>query len=395
MKHIFLLLSFCFIGFLFGFGQEVEIGVYRGSSIQQINFYFEKGSYLVKGDRSILGTILPNEFVSIERVGKQIQLKKSGRNLGYFKRVHLIPMKKQSSLQLRPRKPEGKRRKYKDAFLIFSDGNALTVVNQVLMVNYLCGVLESEAGGGRPIEYYKAQAVISRTYALRHIHRHKDEGFDLCDQVHCQAYYHELYYTDEIRDAVFATKGIYVVDTLTGKPIQGFFSANCGGETSCADDVWNNEIAYLQPFVDTFCVHTFQAKWTKKIPKWKWKIFLLDNYFFPIDNPFWSQQIYSFQQPHRLAFYLDPSLGIPLRDIRYHFHLKSTFFSCFPQGDYVVLNGRGFGHGVGLCQEGAMNMAKQGFNYQQILAFYFTGITFKQLYELDFFNQSPVSPIQF
>jgi stage II sporulation protein D len=51
--------------------------------------------------------------------------------------------------------------------------------------------------------------------------------------------------------------------------------------------------------------------------------------------------------------------------------LKSTFFSCSQDGEFVVLKGKGFGHGVGLCQEGAMNMSKKGFDYQQILLFYY------------------------
>jgi stage II sporulation protein D len=51
--------------------------------------------------------------------------------------------------------------------------------------------------------------------------------------------------------------------------------------------------------------------------------------------------------------------------------LKSTFFNCRKEGDFIVLNGRGFGHGVGLCQEGAMNMSKHGYTYGQILNFYY------------------------
>jgi len=66
-------------------------------------------------------------------------------------------------------------------------------------------------------------------------------------------------------------------------------------------------------------------------------------------------------------------LGIPLRDLREEFGLKSTFFSCYPEGDFVVIRGRGFGHGVGLCQEGAMKMARLGFTYDQIITFYFPG----------------------
>ena len=80
-------------------------------------------------------------------------------------------------------------------------------------------------------------------------------------------------------------------------------------------------------------------------------------------------------------------MGIPLRDIRFHFKLKSTYFSCFPDGEMVVLKGRGFGHGVGMCQEGAMSMANKGFDYKKIIRHYFDGVEFITR-PLDlFFNQ--------
>ncbi|MFM7723992.1 MAG: hypothetical protein ACKO7O_04295, partial [Bacteroidota bacterium] len=63
--------------------------------------------------------------------------------------------------------------------------------------------------------------------------------------------------------------------------------------------------------------------------------------------------------------------GIPMRDIRERFDLKSAFFSVSLEENQVVLKGKGYGHGVGLCQEGAMNMAKKGYAYAQILGYYF------------------------
>jgi stage II sporulation protein D len=66
--------------------------------------------------------------------------------------------------------------------------------------------------------------------------------------------------------------------------------------------------------------------------------------------------------------------SIPLRTIRSDLNLKSTFFSVFTEGDSVILKGRGYGHGVGLCQEGAMVMASNGFKYRDIINFYYTGV---------------------
>jgi stage II sporulation protein D len=65
---------------------------------------------------------------------------------------------------------------------------------------------------------------------------------------------------------------------------------------------------------------------------------------------------------------------MPLIKIRDDFKLKSTFFSVFTDGNSVILKGRGYGHGVGLCQEGAMVMASKGYSYKKILSYYFSGI---------------------
>jgi stage II sporulation protein D len=81
----------------------------------------------------------------------------------------------------------------------------------------------------------------------------------------------------------------------------------------------------------------------------------------------------SFVQPQRMAFYLHPVYGIPLRDLREQFKLKSTFFDAVVVGSEVMLYGKGFGHGVGLCQEGAMQMAKKGYAFDQILQYYYPG----------------------
>ena len=75
-----------------------------------------------------------------------------------------------------------------------------------------------------------------------------------------------------------------------------------------------------------------------------------------------------------MTFYLDPIYKIPLNELRDEFKLKSTFFSAEIIDENILLKGRGFGHGVGLCQEGAINMAKLGYKHEQILNYYFNGM---------------------
>ena len=164
-----------------------------------------------------------------------------------------------------------------------------------------------------------------------------------------------------------------------------YFAANCGGQTCDASYVWNNSVPYLTTFKDTFCVHTRQSNWTKRISKTTWSSFLGENY--GVNESRYGALIYNFNQAERKAFYIHPSLGIPLRDLREKFKLKSSYFSTHLEGGEVVLNGRGFGHGVGLCQEGAMEMAELDFGYKQIALYYFNKIRIIDYYKSQFFKQ--------
>jgi stage II sporulation protein D len=84
--------------------------------------------------------------------------------------------------------------------------------------------------------------------------------------------------------------------------------------------------------------------------------------------------VLNFSQENRLPDYKTVSFRIPLRTMRSDLNLRSTFFSVFTEGDSVILKGKGYGHGVGLCQEGAMVMAAKGFRYREIINFYYTGV---------------------
>jgi stage II sporulation protein D len=235
---------------------------------------------------------------------------------------------------------------------------------------------------------------MSRTYARKYQSKHAEEGFELCDGVHCQAYHSMLRFTPKIDSAVIETSGIIMVDDHQNN-VDAYFHANCGGQSCLPEYVWNKSVPYLSTFKDTFCIYTKQATWTKKIPKYEWRNYLQSEFNYPMDDPDFGPQLYEFTQEDRLAFYISPALGIPLRDIRMKFRLKSTYFSCHEEGEFVVLNGRGFGHGVGLCQEGAMKMAKYDFRYQEIALFYFPGIHFRNLNTEVFFTQNTIDLIEF
>ena len=366
--------------------QQMHIGVLRDYSVKRISFAYGDGSYSIIGDTMEFGSILPNEFIEILWDKDKVILKKGTTTLGRFSKVYLIQNQPNTFLVLTAKEPVIKPRKYKDDFEISVSNKDVLLVNLVGMDNYLAGVVESEGGGGKHLEYYKVQALMSRTYALKYKGKHFKEGFDLCDRVHCQAYHNMMRFTPIIDSAVLSTQNNVMLDEH-GDFIDSYFHANCGGQTCEPQFVWNENIEYLQTFVDTFCIYTKQATWEKRVSQESWRNFLATKYDFPVNDSLLASIMFQFEQKERMAFYLHPIFGIPLRDLREEFNLKSTFFSCEPDGTDVLIRGRGFGHGVGLCQEGAMKMAKSGYSFEQIALYYFPNVRIVNFEEEQFYLQ--------
>src|SRR5690606_2725872 len=126
------------------------------------------------------------------------------------------------------------------------EGNLL-LIGEVGLPSYIAGVVESEGGHSPQFEYFKAQAVIARTWLLRNWDKHIEKGYNVTDDVSSQAYYSMAYlqYSDLIRDAVKETGDSVLVDT-SGKAILAVYHANSGGITSNSEDVWLEELDYLR-----------------------------------------------------------------------------------------------------------------------------------------------------
>jgi len=376
-----LLIIFLMIFSQQSFGQEMRIGLLRSLKVKQLSISQYQGGYSIYGDTIRLSDLTKVTFFP---VGNGVKVVLGNGTNFTFPKILVVQDTLNSSTKVKSVSPASKLHYYRDNFEITNDNGRLRIVNLVDMNNYLGGVIESEGGGGRHIDYYKVQALMSRTYAMKNIDRHKKDGFSLCDGVHCQAYHNMLRHTPKIISAVEETQGEVIVDNRN-RLISTYFAANCGGQTCDASYVWNNSIPFAESFVDTFCVHTRQARWEKTIPKVKWEQFIERE--FGVNENLVGDLLYNFTQNQRKAFYIHPSLGIPLRDLRSKFKLKSTFFSTRLEGSNVIVEGRGFGHGVGLCQEGAMQMANDGYSYRQIAYFYFSHVHIIDYYRDQFFGQ--------
>jgi stage II sporulation protein D len=354
-----------------GLTQTFKLSIFTESNIKSISFQPGTGTYFLMNDTGFVRKIVPADLITINLgISNKLDVKLNNSYLFSSLKVYLFHEKSENNARLKPITPAIKERSYEGDFEVVNKAGKIQVINLIDLDQYLEGVVESESGAGQNLEYYKAQTVISRTYALKYKNKHAADGFNLCDRVHCQAYLHRRLNAAVIDSAVRQTKNLVMLDEKDNL-YATYFHANCGGQTCQPDYVWNETLPGFDSFKDTFCIRTKQANWEKKIPVNEWKAFMVNKYDFPIWDSLSNYQLYNFQQSERHAFFIHPFYGIPLRDLREAFQLKSTFFSCSLDGEFVVLKGRGFGHGVGLCQEGAMNMSKKGFDYQQILLFYY------------------------
>ena len=156
------------------------------------------------------------------------------------------------------------------------------------------------------------------------------------------------------------------------------FHSNCGGETSPSENVWLASEPYLVKVVDPYCLQSKNARWERTVTRTEWKAMLEKNGITGYNSNGIS---FDYKQPVRQQTYAAGNFSLPLRNIREYFDLRSTFFSVKGDGDSLRIDGRGYGHGVGLCQEGAMAMAMQGKNFMEIIGFYYPGVTIMKVTE--------------
>jgi stage II sporulation protein D (peptidoglycan lytic transglycosylase) len=285
--------------------------------------------------------------------------------------VILSPVTERSTLTFKPADPVLEDREYLGKFSVkLTDGN-IELINIIDLEKYIMGVVLAEAGPAVPDGYYKVQAIICRTYAIRNLEKHAAEGFNLCDNVHCQVYKGMHRWNENIEIAVEATEGLIITDADSVPAITAFHS-NSGGETQGAEKAWLTSVPYLKAVLDPFSIGQPNERWEMTIGADKWLDYLKKNGFVIPKKPDYKR--FEITQQHRATYYQVGDHKIELRKIREDWNLKSTFFSIVYNDGSFIFKGKGYGHGVGLSQEGAINMARKGYHYSDILNFYYYNI---------------------
>jgi stage II sporulation protein D len=368
----------------FSVNEIISVKILSQTKIKELLIAPEKGTYQVIADGKNIITIDAQNALKVTIIDDVIELKAFEKNLGRFSFVKLISFEDEKSLKVKPINPERKGRFFNDNLSISIENGLLRLINDSKLDNYIAGVSEAEAGSRSTPEFYKVQSILARTYALSHINKHQPEGFNLCDQTHCQAFFGRTSEAD-ILQAVVATKGKVVVDENMNL-IDAAFHSNSGGQTANSEDVWGKPMSYLRSIKDSFSLKMPNSKWQRKMSAQDWLSYLKIKHNYPVEDSNARWLATHFKQDSRKANLEYYGIKVPLKNVRNDFQLKSTFFSIETTGDTLVFNGRGFGHGIGMCQEGAMRMTKMGYSYQEVLSFYYRNVHLIDIKDLNFYK---------
>lgn len=348
--------------------QFVNVGIFRDHNITSATVYCSKGSFQLVSEGRILARLETGGTLYLTLEDGRIKLLDAAADYGYVTEVELRALTLDAYFHLQPTGPELESRVYDDNLIARSGEGALTLINQVDIDKYVAGVVAAGTGHGAEKEYYKAQSVLSRTFAMRSLDRHQQEGFQVCDGNHCQRYSGKDAQTSPVLEAILETTGIVLAD-YNFRLIMAAYHLNSGGQTQRASDAWDTAVNYLQSVVDPYSLHQPHAKWADTLSFGEWKSYLVEKGMRSV-NRMPEEILYVEQMRRKRNFVLDKD-SLRMTRISEDWGFPSSFFDMFPEGDSVLVWGKGVGHGVGMSQEGAMKMAADGFSFQDILKFYY------------------------
>jgi len=243
---------------------------------------------------------------------------------------------------------------------------------------YVARVLAGEGEPNAPDAARQALAVAIRTYTLVQMGRHRREGFDLCDTVHCQVLRAA---NDSSRRAALATA--HRILTINGAPAEVFYSASCGGRSEGAAQVWPGATFPYMQVVRDDDVHREDVPWTLDLTLDELRQALSRAGFG--GGPLRDIKIDRYNASGRVerlrvsGMRPDEMTGPAFRDALGTTRIRSTAFTLSREGSTVRFMGRGYGHGVGMCVIGAGRRARRGESLDAILTQYYPNLKLTDL----------------
>lgn len=262
----------------------------------------------------------------------------------------------------------------------------ILVVNQLPLEEYLVGLINCEISSAWPIEAVKAQAVIARTYALNRKAARVKSLYHLESSVIDQVYDGCMIEDSRAQRAVSDTAG--EVLTYGDAVIQAFYHSSCGGRTEASENVWGAVLPYLKGVECQYCLTSPSAT------AWEYKTSLgdleerlrtaghkisgiTDVRPGAINNRGRLKQVKIIAPAGELVI-----SGDQFRKAIGYANVKSTRFTVKNVRGEITFSGSGNGHGVGLCQWGSKQRALEGFEYGEILSYYYPGTILKKFSDI-------------
>lgn len=309
---------------------------------------------------------------------------------------------------------------YRGKFNFYVKGSNVHAINELGMQDYLYGVLPKEMVSSWEIEALKAQAVVAKNYTITNYNKHKSDGFNVCATTHCQVYGGYSIEQEKTNRAVDLTEGIFM--TYDSKPAEGYFHASSGGRTESIGNMWNYSLDYMVGVEDKYSLGTPYDNWQVSFTSDEIRAALLkknvdvgnivgvkilklsendrvmelgilgtkgmhtlkkDNIRSTLGSSKLKNTYFTLQNSTISRAYSNAGISLANKKLETTFLEMDSFFSNefrssnqdFVSSGTYVFNGKGNGHGIGLSQYGANNMAKQGYNFEEILKHYFKGIS--------------------
>lgn len=257
-------------------------------------------------------------------------------------------------------------------------------IEVIPLEKYIVGVLAGEMPIYFEMEALKAQAVASRSYALKRINYNKDNDYDVVDSVLNQVYLDDNYLKkawginyinniNKLRTAVNETLDEYL--EYDGEVIDALFFSTSNGYTEDSNLVFNLDLPYLKSVESSWDKKTssvFNSSSSMSLQEFYDKLGLDYNKTLNIE-------ILDKSKTNRIIKLKINGKEINARDMYNALGLRSTDFDIKQDGSNVIINTKGYGHGVGLSQYGAQGMAKEGYSYDKILMHYYTDVKIKKI----------------
>lgn len=303
---------------------------------------------------------------------------------GKNKKLTFVPEKVNNSVQIEswdsPLSLNDK--PYRGIIEIHNVNGKIFAVNVLRMEEYLQGVVSSEMSPSWPIEAIKAQAVAARTYAYYNLQDKNEKSiYDLDSTTKFQVYKGISAETDHTNQAVKNTAG--VIMTYENKPILSVFHSTSGGRIIDNKYVWNGEdLPYLEDRVIPYGKSSPHYNWTYTLEMYQVKQLLSKRY----SNVGLISGISFRKHQKRVVEVLITHTngrikmtGNEFRTLIGASKVKSQLFTAKRTGKSLILVGHGWGHGVGMCQYSAKEMAERGKEYKTILKYFYKDISIVKL----------------